>query len=125
MNLVKRDDGLDAVDDAAGGYGAEAGERVERGESAAFGAGFKAFAEEQKSDDEQDGVEVDIATGGGPDGGVGGVGKGDAGAEADEGVHVGGAVTQGAEGAEIDAAAGPADDEGGEHEKRPAQRNGR
>ena len=73
LDLFKRHDGLHAVDNAARGYGAQAGERVERGQGAAFGAGFKALAQQQKSEDEQDRVEVDIAAGRGPEGGIGGV----------------------------------------------------
>ena len=48
LNLFKRHHSLHAIDDAAGGDGAEAGERVEGGQGASFGAGFKAFAQSRK-----------------------------------------------------------------------------
>ena len=125
MNLFKGDDGLDAVDDAAGGDGAQVRECVERGEGAVLGAGFKSFAEQQESEDEQNRIEVDLAAGRGPDGGVGGVKEGDAGAEADQRVHVGGAVAEAAGGAEINAAARPDDEEAGDDEEEPAEQIGR
>ena len=89
LNFGEGDNGLNAVEDAACGNGTQAGERVEGGQGAAFGASFERFAEEQKADDEQNRVKVDLAAGSGADGGIGGPGKGHAGSQADQGVHVG------------------------------------
>ena len=122
LNLFEGHDGLHAIHDAAGGYGTQPGERVERGQGAALGAAFEALAQEQKADDQQNRVEVDLATGRGPQCGVGGVDEGHAGSQADQRVHIGGAVAQGADGAEIDAAAGPGHDNRGEEQQEPAQR---
>ncbi len=80
-HLVEGHDGLDAVDDAARSDGTQARKRVERGESAMFGAAFKTFAQEQKAENQQDRIEVNLAAGGGRDGGESGVEKGHCGAE--------------------------------------------
>ena len=67
LNLCQGNNGFDFVADAASRDGAQPGERVERGQGAAFGAGFKRLAQQQKADDQQNRVKVDLAAVCGPD----------------------------------------------------------
>ena len=122
LDFFERDNGFNAVVNKAGSGGAQAGERIERSQGAALGLGFKAFTQQEKSENQQDRVEVNLAASRGPEGGIGGVSKGHAGSQAHQGVHVGVSVAQGADGAEVNAAAGPCHDDCRENQKKPAQR---
>jgi hypothetical protein len=65
LNLFERNDGLNAIENAARRDGTQTGQRVERGQGAALGAAFQALAQKQKSDDQQNRVKVDLAAGSG------------------------------------------------------------
>ncbi len=92
LNLSERHNGLDAGYDAACRDGTQAGERVESGKGAAFGSCFKAFAQQEKAEDQEHCIEVDLTAGSGIERGISGVGECHSRSQAHQRVHVRGAV---------------------------------
>ena len=121
-DLFERNHLLNAVANAACSGRTQPGERVERSQRAALGAAFQRFAQKQESENQQDRVEIDLASIRGPDGGVGGVSKRHARSQAHQRIHVGGPVAQGADGAQIDAVTSPGHHGGSQNQQKPAQR---
>ena len=122
LNLFERHYGFDAVADAAGSGGAQAGERIERSQGAAFGSGFERLTQQEKSENQQDRVEIDLAAGRGPDGGISGIEQSHARSQTHQGIHVGVSVAECSDGAQVNAASGPDHDNRCENQQRPAQR---
>ncbi len=106
-NLIERNDGLDAVDDATRCYWLHAGERIKRGERAPFGSRFERLAQQKKAENQEDGVVVDLHSRGRPDGRVRRVEERHTGSERHQRVHVGGAMEKAAPCVQEDAAAQP------------------
>ena len=124
-NFIERHEGFDAVHDAARSHRPQAAQRIERGQGTAFGTAFERLAQQQKAEDQQHRVEVDLATGGRPNGGERRIEEGDAGSEADQRVHVGGSVAQAADRVGEDAVSRPNHENAGYDQQRPAKEVGR
>ena len=124
LHRLDGDVGLFAVAAHVGQLGPEPGEPANRFGGTALGAGLQQTAEEDQGDDRRDGFVIDVRGEPGPreqpgdERGDEGVQVRRAGADADEGVHVGGAVPEAAPSPPVELPARPGDD--GERQDREA-----